>query len=304
MPDSTSDSRAGGDARPVRLPWAATARVVAQRIGLDPRYLRRVRWVHKARAVKRSGQSVRAHWRFVLASPEPDNYTYEIANEPELAGWAAAVIGCDLARARAFVEEPHHDRELTRRLRAATAGRWAWSKAVPPFGKRLGWYAVVRGLRPSLVIEIGAHDGLGSLLVLRALERNQAEGSPGRLVSFDVNRLAGWLVGEHPLWELRIQSSQEGMAHVLAAAEPLDLFISDGWHTYEAEYGDLETAAAHLSGRGALLSDDAQVTQALRRLAEQRGLAYSEFQEVPVGHFYPGAVLAAAGRRGGSGKEH
>jgi len=145
------------------------------------------------------------------------------------------------------------------------------------------------------VIEIGAHDGLGSMLLLRALELNQRDGFPGTLVSFDVNPAAGWLVGEHPLWQLRIQSSDEGLPEVVAAA-PVDMLVYDGWHTFEAEYADLRVAADHLSANGVLVSDDAQVTRALAHLCEELGFAYSEFQEVPVDHFYPGAMLGA-GRR-------
>jgi hypothetical protein len=286
-------SPSGADAP---LPWAARARVVAQRAGLDPRYVRRLRWVHKAHAVALHGGSVRRHWRFVLASPEPDNYTYEISNEAELAGWVARVLGCEVPVVQTFVDEPRSDPKLAVRLREATAGRWLWSKRRPPFGKRVGWYAVARGLRPRLVIEVGAHDGLGSLLLLRALELNEQEGFPGRLVSFDVNPSAGWLVGSDPRWELRIEPSGEGMGAVLADAGPLDLFVYDGWHTFEAEHADLALAAEHLSSGGVLMSDDAQVTGALRSLCRERGLAYDEFQELPVGHFYPGAVLAA-GRR-------
>jgi predicted O-methyltransferase YrrM len=249
--------------------------------------------VHKARAVRRSGHPIRSHWQFVLASPEPDNYTYEIANQAELAAWAAGVARCDQAAAVALVQEPARDAELAERLRTATAHHWLWTKRSPPFGKRLGWYALARALRPQRVIEIGAHDGLGSMLLLRALELNHRDGSPGRLVSFDVNPAAGWLVGEHPLWELRIQSSDEGLAEVVSPAAPLDMLIYDGWHTFEAEYADLRAAANHLSPDGVLVSDDAQVTHALAHLCEELGFDYSEFQELPLGHFYPGAVLAA-----------
>lgn len=287
-----------GGPRPDRLPWQALTRQAAQRVGLDPRYVRRVRWVHKARAVQRSGRSLRDHWRFVLTSPEPDNYTYEIANEEDLARWAAAVVRCDLDVATGFVAEPNRDAMLTARLGAATTGRWLWSKRSPPFGKRLGWYALTRALRPRLVIETGTHDGLGALLLLRALELNGQDGHPGKLVSFDVNPFAGWLIGENPLWELRLESSQEGMSEVLAAEGALDMFIYDGWHTYEAERADLEIAAAHLSENGVLLSDDAQVSRALRDVCERQGFDYLEFQEIPVGHFYAGAVLAAGRRQG------
>ncbi len=276
-----------------RAPWHATARELAQRIGIEPRSLRRLRWVHKARAVRRSGHQIRRYWQFVLASPEPDNYTYRIANEAELAAWAAGVARCDEAAARRLVAEPSQDAELAERLRTATAHRWFYTKRAPPFGKRLGWYALARSLRPRRVIEIGAHDGLGSMLLLRALELNEREGSPGTLVSFDVNPSAGWLVGEHRLWELRIQSSDEGLPEVASAATPVDMLIYDGWHTFEAEYADLRVAAEHLSAHGVLVSDDAQVTRALAHLSEELGFDYSEFQEVPVDHFYPGAMLGA-----------
>lgn len=249
--------------------------------------------MHKARSVRRSGHQLRRHWRFVLASPEPDNYTYEIANQAELAAWAATVARCDQAAARALVEEPSHDVELATKLRTATASHWLWTKPSPPFGKRLGWYALARALHPRRVIEIGAHDGLGSMLLLRALELNQREGHPGTLTSFDVNPAAGWLVGEHPLWELRIQSSDEGLPEVISSDAPVDMLIYDGWHTFEAEYADLRVAANHLSSEGVLVSDDAQVTRALAHLSEELGLVYSEFQELPVDHFYPGAVLGA-----------
>jgi hypothetical protein len=275
------------------VPWQATARAAAHRVGLDPRYVRRLRWLHKAQAVRHSGATLRHHWRFVLIEPEPDNFTYEITNESQLAEWAAVVAGCELPTAEAYIAEPSQDAILRTRLRRATAGRSLWTKPSPAFGKRLGWYALARTIRPELIIETGVHDGLGSLLLLRALERNLQDGYAGRLVSFDINPTAGWLVDTHPLWELRVQSSRDGLPQVLAAVDRVGMFIYDGWHSYDQERWDLQTAADHLAARGVLLSDDAQVTHALSELCRERGLAYFEFQESPERHFYPGAVLAA-----------
>jgi predicted O-methyltransferase YrrM len=270
--------------------------MLAQRVGVDPRYLRRLRWIHKARAVHRSGGRLLANLPFVLVAPEPDNFTFAIANEPELAAWVTQVAGVDPADARRWIEEPAADAGLLERLHAATAGHWLWTKRTPQFGKRLGWYALARGLKPRLIVEVGAHDGLGSLLLLRALERNAEEGTDGRLASFDVNPTAGWLVGSHPRWDLRIESSSDGLPRLLAGPATLDMFVYDGWHSYEAERRDLEIAAAHLSARGVLVSDDAQVSRALSAVCEECGLEYFEFHERPVGHFHPGAVQGA-GRR-------
>lgn len=278
---------------PSRVPWHATARAVAQRVGLDPRHLRRLRWLYKARTVRQNRAKVTRNLPFVLFDPEPDNFTYPIANEAELGPWVAEVAGCDLAPAERLVAEPADDLLLQTRLREATSGRWLWIKRSPAFGKRLGWYALVRVMRPALIIETGVHDGLGSMLLLRALERNEADGHPGRLVSFDVNPNAGWLVGSHRLWDLRIQSSREGMPRLLEEAGQVGMFIYDGWHSYDDERRDLELAAENLASNGILVSDDAQVTHALSDLCAERGLAYFEFQELPVRHFYPGAVLGA-----------
>jgi predicted O-methyltransferase YrrM len=269
-------------------------------MGVDPRYLRRLRWLQKARSVRSSNASLTRHWRFVLLSPEPHNFTFEIANLDELAQWAAAVADSSFDHAQAALDEVARDAVLAARLRAATSGRWWWTTRAPAFGKRLGWYALARMLRPRLVVEVGVDDGLGSLLLLRALERNAAEDHPGRLVSFDVNPAAGWLVDGRSLWDLRIESSSVGLPRLLEQEGELDLFIYDGWHSHAAERADLESAFPRLRPDGVLLSDDSQVTRALPEFCVEHGLELFEFHEIPLEHFHPGAVLAAGRRRRGS----
>lgn len=272
---------------------------MAQRRGLDPRHLRRARWLRKLGAVRRARASLRQHLAYVLLDPEPDNFTYELANEDELADWVSAVASIDRDRAEVLLAEPRRDPELEGRLRAATAAHPLWSKRRPPFGKRLGWYALARELAPTLIVETGVHDGLGTLLLLRALERNAAEGGPteGRLISFDVNPAAGWLVGAgHPRWELRVEPALGALPALLAHSPPLGLFIHDSLHTYANEHGELTAAAAHLNPAGVLLSDNAHATSALRDVCAEHGLTYHEFRERPAGHFYPGGALGA-GRR-------
>ncbi len=275
---------------------AVAGRRVAQRLGIDPRYLRRARWLHKASVLRRDHASLISHLRYVLLDPETDNFTYDVANDDELAEWVAAVAGCTPELAGQYVDEPRDDERLANWLRAATAGRWLWTKREPMFGKRLAWYALARSLRPGLTVETGVHDGLGSMILLRALERNADDGAAGRLVSFDINPTAGWLVGAHPMWELRIESSRDGLPALLATRQPPGLFVYDGWHSYEAEVWDLEAVAQRLPGGGVLVSDDAH-SGAMAVVCERHGLRYMEVAERPRGHFYPGSRLAA-GRRG------
>lgn len=278
------------------MSWHARARGAAQAVGLEPRYLRRLRWITKARAVRRTGARLGANVRFVLFDPEPDNFTYELANEPDLAAWVETVSRAPRAHVDRLLLEAHADPVLAQRIRSATSRRRWWSKRSPPLGKRVAWYALARILKPAVIIETGVHDGLGSLVLIRALERNLEQGSAGRLVSFDVNPASGWIVGSHPLWELRIQSTREGLQAVLDQCPPLGIFIHDSLHTYENEYYELARAASHLDPDGVLISDNAHGTRALADACERFGLRYSEFRELPQGHFYPGGATGA-GRR-------
>jgi hypothetical protein len=161
--------------------------------------------------VREIGAPLAANAGFVLLDPEATNFTYELANQDELATWVAEVAAVPPAEVEPVFAEAEADAELRARVVRATAGHWWWSKRSPPFGKRIAWYALARLRRPQLVIETGVHDGLGSLILLRALERNRADGADGELVSFDINPTAGWLVGSHPQWELRIESSRAGL---------------------------------------------------------------------------------------------
>ncbi len=275
------------------MSWQPRARAAAQAVGLDPRYVRRLRWISKARAIRSVGASLRSNRRFVLLDPESANFTYELANPDELVQWVAGVTSSDPADVEVVVREGQGDAALAERLHHATAGKWLWTKRCPPFGKRLGWYAIARLLKPELIVESGVHDGLGSMVLLRALEQNDR----GRLVSFDVNPAAGWLVGRHPRWELRIESSRAGLHRVVRPAVPVGMFIHDSLHTYENERFELGFAAAHLAAGGVLISDNAHGTSAFADTCAEAGLESAVFHERSRGHFYPGGAIGAAWQR-------
>ena len=53
------------------------------------------------------------------------------------------------------------------------------------FGRRLGWYAFIRVIKPKVVIETGVDKGLGSILLCSALLRNKEEGFEGKYYGTD-----------------------------------------------------------------------------------------------------------------------
>ena len=276
----------------MRLPESAAVRAWARRNAV-------VRRVH--------GKlwAVRSYWRpmlarpgfaasFLLLDPEVDNYTYEIANAAELATFVAQVCSSTPERAWALIRELEEDAEFRNSL-ALGLGTRRDRKRVPQYGRRAGWYAIVRLLRPALVIEAGVHDGLGSSVLLAALHRNHKDGFEGQLFGIDVDITAGWLIPEALRNDFNFvhSDSVEALSRV-GTEHPIDLFIHDSLHIYPHEMQEYRAVHERLSSRGTLLSDNAHVTSALHDFSVGLHRPYFFWHEVPIRHFYPGAGIGAS----------
>jgi methyltransferase family protein len=258
-------------------------------------FVARFRWVRKYRLLRHYGAALRddrrSYLAYLLWDPELDNFTYDLANEDELAAVIATALQRPEDQIAAFIREAHSDP----RLRSGLNRRLLAHKRTPRYGRRLGWYAAVRALKPDLVGETGIHAGLGSALLLAALERNAAEGHEGRLVSVDTNPGAGWLVPDslRGRWTRLVGSSYEQLPSALDGHE-VGVFIHDSDHSYECEHFELTTARAHAAPSLALITDNAHVTDAIKDVARDTGAAAYVFRERPADHFYPGAALGIA----------
>ena len=232
--------------------------------------------------------------RFLLTNQEPSNFTYAIANLDELARFLGAALGESPDRALAYVHELEGDDELRRDLESKLRSRPDRSDRVA-YGRRLGWYAAVRIAKPRLVVETGTHDGLGSAALLRALERNAAEGVPGRLASFDVSENAGWLV-DGPLRErftFHRGDTRELLGRVLEG-QLVDLFIHDSEHTYDHETFEFEEIWPRVGPTAVLISDNSHAGTAFSDFCARHGLDFRFFREQPARHPYPGAGIGLA----------
>ncbi len=259
-------------------------------LGLEPRRFNRVRYIEKTKVLRRYDARLLENLGYVLTDPEVDNFTYELENEAELVRWIAETFSAKLDRVAELLVEARSNQAIYIPLKRATK-RWSM-KTEPPPGRRLGWYVIVRLLKPSRVIETGIHDGIGSLIFLAALDRNAHEGADGDLVSFDIDKNAGWIVGEHPRWSRRIGDSRAILEEAFLEV-PVQVFLHDSLHTFEHEMFELSVAAKHMKG-GAVMSDNAHGTDALKRVAEQSKRRYAFFKETPRAHFYPGGGIGVA----------
>ena len=228
---------------------------------------------------------------WALHSREDSNFTYDITahNRAYLAATVAVVMGCSIDQAKAFIAEPDGDAldYVTNKL--ASLGINEIDKS-PSFGRRLGWYAIARALRPRVIVETGVDRGLGSVLLCAALKRNAAEGVIGRYYGTDINPYAGALLDEP--WshygKILYGDSIESLSNL---GETIDLFINDSDHSADYEYREYQTIKPLLSERAVILSDNAHTNDMLLRFSEENGRRFLFFREQPRGHWYPGAGI-------------
>jgi predicted O-methyltransferase YrrM len=122
-------------------------------------------------------------------------------------------------------------------------------------------YALVRLLKPEIMVETGVGAGVSSWTILHAMEQNGA----GKLISIDLPTPntellpeVGYLV-PHELrhrWELQTGPSQSLLPKVLDELIKIDIFQHDSRHSYSNQLREYQTAWPFINDGGLLVSDD------------------------------------------------
>ena len=132
----------------------------------------------------------------------------------------------------------------------------------PNYGPVL--YALVRVLRPEVVVETGVASGVSSTFLLNAMERN----GTGRLYSVDLPLLnerlrpkgqsTGWLVPKdlRSRWQLSLGDAREVLPPLLQRLGEVDCFLHDSDHSYEHMTWEFSEAYPYIRPGGLLMSDD------------------------------------------------
>jgi hypothetical protein len=262
------------------------------------RRLSRLRWLEKARLARGYGCSVRANplgmAKYILLDPEVGDFSYEIANEHELGQFLAHALAVDVSEIDGYLVEAHAAAALTRDLSARVRWRPDMKRRIA-LANRVAWYVVVRASKPKLVVETGIKHGIGSLVLLVALERNASEGSRGRLMSFDDDPYSGWVVPDRlsASWE-RICATTDVALESALAGHAVDLFICDTPPNYELESFEMRTALRHASPGVILIAGNGDRTTVLPELVAELGGDYHLFAERPRHPIFPGTGVAIA----------
>ena len=234
---------------------------------------------------------------WLVRSRETTNYTYDLAprNLKHLAAFVSVVAKVSFDEAHGYIQELLDDRELHEHVvrRTRESGEGFKSDPVARFGRRLGWYALVRALKPRVVVETGVDKGLGACVLAAAVLRNRAEGHEGRYYGTDIDRRAGYLLSGpyKDAGEVLYGDSIESLRRLEGE---IDLFINDSDHSAEYEGREYETVAAKLTPRAVVLGDNAHVTDKLMEFAHRTGRRFLYFREDTDGFWFPGSGIGAA----------
>jgi methyltransferase family protein len=157
-------------------------------------------------------------------------------------------------------------------------------------GRRLGWYAIARRIRPKLIVETGVDFGLGSCVLSAALLRNASEGWPGRYIGTELRPNAGQLYVK-PYSSVGEVAYGDSLKTLSRISGPIDLFVNDSDHSAEYEAREYGMIAPILSDQAVILGDNSHANSVLADFSEQQGRRFAFFSETPKDHWYPGAGI-------------
>ena len=232
--------------------------------------------------------------KWLFSSRETTNFTYDLEelNTRYLASLIADITNIEFSLAMAYIAEIEEDKEIRQHIIDATSESDYSFKADTKvkFGRRIGWYAITRALKPRSVIETGVDKGFGACVLTAALKKNEEEGYRGQYYGTDINPRAGYLLSGdyanygHILYgdSLETLNSFDGL---------IDLFINDSDHSTEYEAKEYNAIANKLSENAIVLGDNSHCSDKLLEFSLRMNRHFVFFQKKPREHWYPGAGI-------------
>ena len=235
--------------------------------------------------------------RWAFSSKEHYNHTYHLSelNKLYLASYVSVISGHPPEVIRKYILELEQDEQLRCVLRERTLASPDRHNCdvEPRYGRRLGWYALVRATKPRVVVETGVDRGLGTAVIAAALLRNAAEGCPGLVHATDIIPDCGHLFAEPYKSHGRILLG-DSVELLKKFPEPVDIFLHDSDHRAEYEWAEFLAIEPRLHPGSIVMSDNSQQTSMMLEFAQRIGKSFLYFQDQPIHHWWPGDGIGAA----------
>jgi len=248
-------------------------------------------------ALPYAGHQIATMIGWAFRSKEHYNHTYHLTplNQQYLASYIAVVTGHPFAEIQSYMQELEKDEALRALLRERTLASPDRhnSDLEPRYGRRLGWYALVRATKPRVVVETGVDRGLGTAVIAAALRRNDQEGHPGLVYATDIIPTCGHLFAEPYKSYGRILLG-DSVELLKKFDQPVDVFLHDSDHRPEYEWAEFLAIEARLHPGSIVMSDNSQQTSKMLEFAQRIGKGFLYFQDQPKDHWWPGDGIGAA----------
>tara|TARA_B100000686_G_scaffold345249_1_gene429480 strand:+ start:8481 stop:9302 length:822 start_codon:yes stop_codon:yes gene_type:complete len=233
--------------------------------------------------------------KWAIVSNENTNYTYKLTkkNQLELIKLFEGIFeNSNFNQIKSYLEELEFDKEIRNYVKESiSVSKFKnFADLNVEFSRRLGWYICARLLKPKIIIETGVDKGLGAIILIKALMKNQKEGYSGYYYGIDINHEAGYLLkGAYKKYgEILYGDSIESLKGFNLK---IDLFINDSDHSDQYEYKEYLTIKNKLSKEGIILGDNSHESDKLLNFSIENDRGYSFFKEEPLDHWYPGAGI-------------
>ena len=249
-------------------------------------YIRR----HRARSYYRENFKLINRW--ARQNTELSNYYYDLDenNLADLSTLISAITNSSVDQVQLFFKELETDERLERHISSLWINEPSMSDAKVGFGRRIGWYALIRILKPKVIIETGVHQGIGSCVIAAALMKNLEDGAEGKYYGTDIDKNAGVLFTE-PYSRVGEIIYGDSIESLKSFEKKIDFFINDSDHSATYERFEYEAIKSKLSDDAIILGDNSHVTSCLREFSIINQRQFIFFREIPRNHWYPGAGI-------------
>lgn len=239
--------------------------------------------------------SVGIKWLF--SSREHTNFTYDLTelNCLYLAQFLSVVCNKPAVEMQGYIQELIDDPELSSHIasKVLEGGRSFLADDIPRYGRRLGWYAIIRAKKPKLVVETGVDKGLGACVIAAALKRNHSEGYSGLYLGTDINSRAGYFL-QQPYNDYGRIIYGDSIESLLRIEDVIDVFINDSDHSLDYEANEYSAIKYKLAEDAILIGDNSHFSNKLIEFAQATDRDFLFFQEQPKDHWYPGGGIGVA----------
>ena len=229
---------------------------------------------------------------WILKNTELSNFYYHLTeqNTSYLISLLATLTKSDNTLVKKYVEEITNNDSLRNHIRFFYSGDKRMKDSSFGFGRRIGWYALIRTLKPKIIVETGVDQGLGACVIAEAIKANILEGFEGQYFGTEINTNAGGLFNaRYKIYgEIIYGDSIETLKNF---NKKIDLFINDSDHSSDYEYREYETITNLISQNGWILGDNSHACDSLWRFSNEQKRNFVFFQEEPLDHWYPGAGI-------------